>query len=505
MSIYPAAGVKWIVKMALSQNLVPMRWPSGPVEISRRQKSEGFTPQARQTLARWHEPAALEMLKDSPVNCLAISWAAGLPEDAQQQNTAAVLVAEANRRNISVVGWVEGTADHNAAIAAARTAGLSAVAIQGFKGRPDPLVIPWGDRTGAPWDSAAPVLPITGNVWPGVARRQDSGTSAGPTGVPWLDSNGWYIQLARARARSDIWVMFDPPGGRSVVPAQSYAMAVCDSEAAGGRWVISLDDSLRARLADGENAAQQAWKGIAAATAFFQKHSAWKSYLPLGNVGVISDFSGGDLDVSGEILNLMSRKGALYRVVWKQTAPVQSFTGLKALTYADDTPPSSELRQKILAFVASGGLLVTGPKWGSEGKSLGPDVHPRFDVRALGKGRVAVAKEDLADPYQIAIDTQILLSHANDQVRLFGSGASGGYHLTGPADGKSALLQLLTYASARGTSQLAVWVDRNVRGNRLWSVQAAEPAPAIQVAGEYGGTEFHVGSMPAYAALELTV
>jgi len=25
------------------------------------------------------------------------------------------------------------------------------------------------------------------------------------------------------------------------------------------------------------------------------------------------------------------------------------------------------------------------------------------------------------------------------------------------------------------------------------------------VAGEYGGTEFHMGSMPAYAALELTL
>jgi hypothetical protein len=491
--------------MALSQNLVPMRWPSGPVEISRRQQSEGFTPQAQQTLTRWHEPAALELLKDTPVNCLVISWAAGLPEDAQQQNTAAPLVGEANRRKLSVVGWVEGTADHNAALGAARAAGLSAVAIEDFKGKPNPLVIAWGDRAGAPWDSTAPVLPITGNVWPGVAGRQDGGTSAGPTSLPWLDSNGWYIQLARARARADLWIMFDPPGGRTVVPAQSYPTAVCDSEASGGRWVISLDDSLRARLAEGEAAAQQTWKGIAATTAFFQRHSVWKSYRPLGNIGIISDFSGENFDMSGEILNLMSRKGALYRIIWKQTAGAQLFTGLKELVYADGAPPPKELRQEILRFVANGGLLVTGPKWGSEGKSLGPDVHPRFDVRALGKGRLAVAKEDLADPYQIAIDTQILLSHANDQVRLFGGGASGGYHLTGSADGKSALLQLLTYASARGNSQMTVWVDRNVRSSRLWSIQAVEPSPVAQVAGEYGGTEFHVGSMPAYAALELTV
>ena len=86
-----------------------------------------------------------------------------------------------------------------------------------------------------------------------------------------------------------------------------------------------------------------------------------------------------------------------------------------------------------------------------------------------------------------------------------GAAPPAGYHLTGSADGKSALLQLLTYASARGISQMAVWVDRNVRSNRLWSIQAVEPSPVTQVAGEYGGTEFHVGSTPAYAALELTL
>jgi hypothetical protein len=163
------------------------------------------------------------------------------------------------------------------------------------------------------------------------------------------------------------------------------------------------------------------------------------------------------------------------------------------------------MRQKMLGFVESGGLLVTGPKWGPEGKSLGPDAHLRFDVRSLGKGRLALAKEELADPFQIAVDTQILLSHANDQVRLFGGGASGGYHFTGSADGKTALLQLLTYAGARGISQMTVWAYRSVRSARLWSLQAAEPAPVEHVAAEYGGTDLRIASMPAYGALHLEV
>jgi hypothetical protein len=126
-------------------------------------------------------------------------------------------------------------------------------------------------------------------------------------------------------------------------------------------------------------------------------------------------------------------------------------------------------------------------------------------VRSLGKGRLALAKEELADPYQIAVDTQILLSHANDQVRLFGSGASAGYHFTGSADGKTALLQLLTYAGEGENSQMTVWVHQDVRGARLWSLQAAGPATVEHVAAEYGGTDIHVASMPSYAALELEV
>jgi len=56
-----------------------MRWPSGPLEIVRRAK--GLTAQARQTLERRHEPAALDMLDGTSVDCIVLSWAAGSSED----------------------------------------------------------------------------------------------------------------------------------------------------------------------------------------------------------------------------------------------------------------------------------------------------------------------------------------------------------------------------------------------------------------------------------------
>ena len=238
--------------MAALLNSIPMRWPSGPLEIAKRQKTEGFTTQARQVLEFWHTPPALDILQGSPVNCLVVSWAAGLAEDAEQQRTLRPLVEAARQRNLAVLGWVDGQFDGSAAIAAAQAAGLTAVAIQGFSGKSEFPVIPWGNRARAPWSTTAPVLPVTENVWPGVQGRSNTVT-AGPTALPWLDSNGWYIRLAKARTQAQVWVLFDPPAKAEVVPARSYPLAVCDAETAGGRWVISLDDALRAGLA-GKNA-----------------------------------------------------------------------------------------------------------------------------------------------------------------------------------------------------------------------------------------------------------
>ncbi len=495
--------------MALTENLIPMRWPGGPLEIARRQKNDGFTPEARRNLERWHEPASIEFLTDTPIRCLVVSWAAGLPEDGTQQKSMAPLVEAARKRKLEVLGWVEGSADHNAAIAAAKSAGLSAVAIQGYKGKPDPLVVPWGGRASPPWDSPAPVLPITGNVWPGVQAARGGGqdVSAGPTAVPWLDSNGWYIQLARARVRAQIWLMFDPPGGRTVIRPQDYSLAICDAEAAGGRWVVSLGDNLRAGLAEGNSSARETWQAIARTAAFFQNHQQWSSYRSLGLVGVISDFTGENFDLSGEILNLMARRDLLFRVIWKSQALTQPFAGLKALVYADAAQPAQVLRQKLMSFVEQGGLLITGPNWGSEGKPVTLDFSTQFDVRTYGKGRLAVARKELSDPYQITVDTQFLLSHRNDLMKIYNSSSSGCTRFTASPDGKKAVLQALSYASGRSAGLRTVWTRQKYRSAQLWLIGAG-PAPIEpEPSEEYVGVEYHlpVTAAQPYLALEFEV
>ena len=481
-----------------------MRWPGGPLDVAIRQKAEGFTPQARQALEYWQTPAALDMIEGALVNCLVVSWAAGLPEDAGQQSALRPLVEAARRRNLEVVGWVDGKVDANAIVGAAKEAGLSAVAIQNFAGKSDFPVISWGDRAHAPLVSTAPVMPVTDNAWPGVAGR-GAGASAGPTALPWLDSNAWYVQLARARTKAQVWIVAHPPAKNEVIPARSYPLAVCDSAVAGGRWVISLDDALRGALAEKKDAAVATMKSISAATSFFDKHREWQNYGPLGVVGVLSDFSADNYDFASEVVNLASRRDLLTRVFADPNQHVPDLTGLKAVLWADTAAPSPALAKRLTAFVEQGGLVVAGPKWGAGGRSVG-NTHERFDIRALGKGRLAVAKGDLSDPWEFVVDAEGFISHANAVVKLFNGSASGGFNYSGTLDGKRAVVQLLSYASygGRGASEMATaWTRTKYRTARAWTLDAAGPVALPVAACEDGGTEYHLPAIPSYIALEL--
>src|SRR5579883_2158439 len=48
--------------------------------------------------------------------------------------------------------------------------------------------------------------------WPGVRlSRHGADAEAGPTGVPWVDSNGWAVRLAKAiHPESAVWVAAAP-------------------------------------------------------------------------------------------------------------------------------------------------------------------------------------------------------------------------------------------------------------------------------------------------------
>jgi hypothetical protein len=337
--------------------------------------------------------------------------------------------------------------------------------------------------------------------WPGVAVSRGGGAAAGPTGVPWVDTNSWKIRLEAARRPgANIWVDAPPKGAR--VSVGSYRTAIADAAAYGGRWVISLDAQLAAGIADGNADALSTWKEIAGADGFFAARKEWPAYLPEAVVGVISSFAGDDEFMGQELLNLIGRTNQQYAVLLKTKLPVTPFRGLRAVIYADAQPPAAELRKQILDFVSAGGLLITGPKWGVPPGIPAKDEHPRYATRALGKGRVAFAKADPDDPYVLANDSALLISHRYELLRFWNGGAVGSY-LTVAPDRKRAVAHLLFYAD-RGPDHASVRIAGRYRKASLWTLDRQEPRP-VEMEIQKDAVELHLPAVSQYAAAELEV
>jgi len=338
----------------------------------------------------------------------------------------------------------------------------------------DTLLIGPGEALGAVRERARkqglqidtpPGVSIAKGEWPGVkmARGRDAG--AGPTGVPWVNSNGWAIRLAMVQ-KPDHTVWIDaPPAADSFITPDSYLIAIADSAAYGGRWILSLDAPLAQSLAEGKPDAQRPWKRIVETATFFAERKDWSDYQPVANMGVLSDFAGPNEFFGQELLNLLARAGAQARAI----LPGGSFDGIRLLIYPDAAPASAALRAQIDKFTKSGGLLMTSEKRPTD------------------------------DPYIWANDAVVQLSHRNDLVRFWNSGATGSYVST---NGKQTIAHLLFY-SMRGPDSASVWVAGNYRSAQAATIEH----PTIEKLGfenKKGGMEVHLPQVSQYVALQLT-
>jgi len=353
-----------------------------------------------------------------------------------------------------------------------------------------------GLRIGVPDEAPSGVTLVKGQ-WPGV--RMAGRASAGPTGDPWVDSNGWQIQLAGAlHPQTAVWVTATPPQNFRA-SAGAYLIGVADSGAYGGRWVISLDNQLAAGLAARRPDALEIWKRTVATAAFFAQRKAWAGYSAAAVVGVISDFAGDNEAFSRELLNLLARAGQHYRILPKDKAP--DLEGLRAVIYADAQQPDSSLRKQILGFVEAGGALIASPGWGAApGAAAKPDDEsPLFVARSLGKGKIALAKTPARDPYQWANDSVVLVSHRYDMVRFWNGGATGSFYATS-ADRKHGVAHLLFYAN-RGPDAASVRIAGHWKAVKAWTPDG--PVETIETEYHQDAIEVHLPQVPQYVALEL--
>jgi hypothetical protein len=481
-----------------------MRWPCGPLDVEREKRRDGFAARDADVLREWCAPGSLERLAGTPVNCLVVTWTDGSDGDEDQRRALAPLIAAARRRDLSVVGWVNGARDPRPAAQAAQAAGLAAIATDSQEPLPGLDVLRFRKR-GFGHRATPGFLGDLGAVWPGMklSLREDVDALTGPTSAPWLDSNAWYVRLARTLlSPAALWLAFDPPEIGGSVPAAAYVQAIADTEVFGARWLVSLDPHLRRGLSDGQASAAETFRAIGRALAFFRRHEAWTDYLPAGQVGVLSDYSGTNEFLAFEVLNLLARQSSLYQVLEKRRAMDTPLGDLDAVLYADEARPAADLARKLYAFAKAGGTLVTPPGWEERGVLIEDNWTPRFRVLRCGLGRLAVAREPFADPQDLAEDAQLLMSHRRDRVRVFNQG-TGLWHYATSADGRSGVLHAFLFPTPYPLMPMTVWFRQPWAAARVFTTETDAASPATRSAVE-PGVEFHLPPASVYCAAEVT-
>jgi hypothetical protein len=412
--------------MDLNSKWVPMKWPCGPLEIARRNESGQINADVKEMLEAWGRPSALELLKGTRINCLIVDWASGGPEDSAQQQALKPLLEAGRRLGISFVGKVALKEGVGAAVGAAGAAGLSAVMLENTSGQsfelPAILQFP---RDKVAWENASTIFSSRENTWPGLGLETMKGDTAiaGPTGIPWVNSNAWFSLLAGELAPGKtVWLDFDPPDASTLLHPASYSLAFADCRAYSSQWIISLDDKLRAALLKATPQAKGIWEKICEAVAFFESHKEWEAFEAQGVLAVVSNFRGENVYSSGEVLNLLNRRQVQFRIIDRSRSLPAPTPGLKAILWLDKEAPSPEEHSHLLAFARQGGLVIAQSYWGPpEAMPSEKTLSLHYKMYNVAKGQIAVAEEGFEDPYQVAVGAHLLVSHRNDLARLYNS------------------------------------------------------------------------------------
>lgn len=419
--------------------------------------------------SEWTDPALIELVRSGPINCLIF----------EREKTFDSIRRAAQHAALATIDW------NNAAASGIIAGSLSSVR----------------------WDSPVPVLAVTDAVWPGIRLSGKGGrdtADAGPTRAPWVDSNRWLVQLAKARARGkEIWVVFDPPKDGFPPAEDGYVRAIADAAVCGARWPVTLDPEFSRSLAARKPDAVERWKRMGSTISFFEQRLAWNAWQPGGALGVISDFTGDHEFMAQEVLNLAARRNLLYRVIERSAAASARFEGLRAILYMDPVAPAPALQQKLLEFARNGGVLLGPPRF----RLLAPrspaveGAVSGYEIRTVGKGRIATFKNSWDDPYQVAVDAHLLMSRRNDPVRLFNTATVGAYYSVAP-DGKKAVVQLVRYSRPGGARTVIVGTAEDLRAARFWTIEQPTPVPLRPENAELGW-EFPLPPFSIYAAVEL--
>jgi len=299
-----------------------------------------------------------------------------------------------------------------------------------------------------------------------------------------------------------LWLAFEPAQSESALAAESYLLALADTESHGARWIVSLDDAFRSALSGHEATALEHWKQIAGAIAFFRSRRAWSELHPKAALGIATGGAEADVSMQDEILNLLGRRQVPFRILGKNPWKEAETQDLVAILCSDANPPDATQRGVLLKFAEQGGLLIVPNTWEKPaGVIVSHDLEDDYALVRLGKGRMAWARGSWQDPYRVAEEIHLLMSRRNDLFRL-GNGPSMSVCCTGSSDGRRTLIQLVSFDRHGSRLPVSLWVKPHFRAARLWKLGSSEPM-ILSAKAEQGGQELSLPSFATYAAVEL--
>lgn len=483
------------------ENWVPIRWTGGPLEVAWRTHTKTLPADAaaREALAHWYEPATLSLLEDSPANCLLVTWSA--PADAaveaEQQQLVKTYTEAAHKRGLTVLGLVYAEGDASKIAADAAQAALDGLVLEGkfapefslslHQAAGSKLVIEIAkDAASLRW-KPVPIVALAG-VAPSGRNLSEMGIRSTPSSQPWIESNVWLVRsFAFVSPSRAVWI------GRQLENASAidYARAVADAAAAGGHWIVSLDDALRAKLLGRDSSALEVWHRLSKYLRFAESHSAWRTLAPYGNVGIVLDTTSTKPDATDEYLQLATRRQVPYQLVERSGLNADSVAKFRALVVTELDPPSAGERKLLQDFTNNGGVLIAGPSWG-----VAPKTEPFAEI-PVGKGRVVVYTDP--DPEAVARDLKEMLSDDDLGVVPFNvpsviTMASGG----GPA--KALVVQLVNYFD-QPVEAITLRVAGKFRSARLETPDA--PAVDLPLRQDEGRTEVTIPKLSLWGAVSM--
>jgi hypothetical protein len=478
---------------------IPVRWTGGPLELAWRTRTKTLPAAAgiRDSLARWYEPGTLSLLEDSSANCLLVTWSAPAEAavEAEQQRVVELYAEAAHKRGLAVLGLVYGAGDASKIAADSARAALDGLVLEGEfapefpaalrKAAGSMLVVEIANAAAAWRWKAAPIVAVMG-VAPSAHNLSEMGIRGAPSSEPWIESNMWLVRSFSIGSRSPaVWISSQLENASAI----DYARAVADAAAAGGHWIVSLDDALRAKLRARDASALETWRQISTYVKFAATHAGWRGLAPYGKVGMVVDPASMKQDLADEYLKLAARRQVPYRVVARSEMNPSAAAKFRALVATELDPPSAAEGKLLQDFAQDGGLVIAGPSLGGA-----PKTAPFAEI-PTGKGRIVVYKDP--DPEAVARDVKELLSDDELGVVLFNvpsviTLASGG------DPGQPLLVQLVNYFD-HPVENITLRLAGKFRGARMETPERA--AVDLPLRNDEGRTEVTIPKLLLWGAV----